>query len=217
MNRSLASLVAASIALCLGDLSWGQVVAYDHHSTAHGDYLAGAAEVVLAQGKYAKDVATAAETWTRVDAARDTIEYQRAEYRHQARRMDLQYRQEKLDARKTRNELRTADRLAAARRLWAESQQGYPRWPQAMMRAEFSSSVSVVESLLRNWSPEASPLGDAYRRSLVTEIGVLRNRINAHPELDFSSRADAIRTLNNLELLASTETISESAHSLAMK
>jgi hypothetical protein len=62
--------------------------------------------------------------------------------------------------------------------------------------------MSLVESLLRTWSPEDTT-GDAYRRALATEAGVLRTRIANDLSIDHASRVQAVQTLRQLQVLAS--------------
>ncbi len=61
--------------------------------------------------------------------------------------------------------------------------------------------MSLVESLLRNWSPEDAT-GDAYRRALATEAGVLRTRVANDRSIDHNGRVQAVQTLRQLQLLA---------------
>ena len=196
---------------------WGQTLAYRHHSTIAGDYFGGAAELVRAQGSYVKDAASAAETWTRVVAAEDALAYQRAEYRFQTKQLDLKYRQMKFDDRKSHDEADTAQRIQTARRLWAEAQHGSPTWPAALARPEYASSMGLIESTLRHWTPDASPWGDAYRRSLATETGVVRARVAADQTIPFASRVKAVRTLDSLKMLAEQGPGSELSEQIAMR
>jgi hypothetical protein len=61
--------------------------------------------------------------------------------------------------------------------------------------------MSLIESLLRNWSPEDTT-GVAYRRALATEAGVLRMRVANDTSIDHPSRVQAVETLRQLQLLA---------------
>jgi hypothetical protein len=66
---------------------------------------------------------------------------------------------------------------------------------------KFATSMTTIESLLRNWSPEDTT-GDAYRRALATEAGVLRTRIASDQSIDHASRVAAVKTLRQLQVLS---------------
>ena len=71
----------------------------------------------------------------------------------------------------------------------------------ALRQTKYAGSLATVSSLLRNWSPQ-DPTSDVYRAALTTEIGVLRNRVAADQQLDFASRVEAVKTLKQLQQLA---------------
>lgn len=196
---NLAALVV--VALALADSALAQLVAMDHHSTALGDHFSGASEFVRAQGSFLRDEADAAETWVRVAAAADDLQYQRTEHRYQAKRMQMEYLQQKASLNRERQQFDTASEEAAAMRLLHAAQRGVPSWPTALKHAKYAGSMSLVESLLRNWSPEDAT-GDAYRRALATETGVLRTRVANDLSIKHSSRVRAVETLRRLRLLA---------------
>jgi hypothetical protein len=197
--KRLAFLAPAVAAAVAASTASAQVIAYHHRSTVAGDTFAGAAELVRANGAFLKDEAEAAETWTRVVAARDDIRYRRAEYRYQTRQMDLDYRKRLLEQRQQKLENESAAREVAARRLLDRAQHGLPIWPAAFQRPEYAASTSMVESVLRSWSPEN---GDpVYRRALATEIGVLRNRVAHNGAIPFAQRVDAVETIKQLQTL----------------
>jgi len=198
------SIVAATLTAAV--VGWqscasAQVVAYDHRSTVLGDQLAGASELVRAQGAFLKDEALAAETWTRVTAAQDQIQYQRTAYRHDVKRMETELRDRKAQANRERQQAEATADTAEALRLYQSVQRGAGLWPTALRQARYAGSMATINSLLRNWSPQ-DPSSDVYRAALATEIGVLRNRVAADHQLDFASRVDAVKTLKQLQQLA---------------
>jgi hypothetical protein len=148
-----------------------------------------------------KDEATAAETWTRVVAAQDQIQYRRSAYRHDVRRMETETREQKAQSNRARQEAEATAGMASALRLYESVQRGAGAWPAVLRQTKYAGSIATVNSLLRNWSPE-QPSSAVYRSALVTEIGVLKARIAADQELDFASRVDAVRTLKQLQQLA---------------
>jgi hypothetical protein len=206
---------AVTIILAAGHAASAQVVAYHHRSTAWGDHLAGASELVRAHGAFLRDEADAAETWVRATAAHDNVLYQRAEYRWQLKHMYDEYLNDKANARRERNAAETAAHQAEALRLWQAAQRGFVVWPAALRRAEYANSVSLIESILRSWSP-ANPTGDAYRRALATEAGVLRTRIAENTNIDFLARVEAVQTLQRVQSLAEMTGV-ETAAALAMR
>jgi hypothetical protein len=198
------SAVAATLAAFASlQSASAQVIAYDHRSTVLGDHLSGASELVRAQGAFLKDEADAAETWTRVVAAQDQIQYQRANYRFDVKRMQDDYRTRKAEANRERQQSAATSDAAAAMKLYQSIQRGAGLWPAALTQAKYSSSLSTVTSLMRNWSPD-DPASDVYRVAAATELGVLKNRVAADRELDFASRVDAVRTLKQLQQLTMT-------------
>ncbi|RIK86665.1 MAG: hypothetical protein DCC67_02690 [Planctomycetota bacterium] len=178
-----------------------QVVAYHHRSTVFGDHAAGAAELVRAYGAFLRDEAAAAQQWVSVAAARDQLYYQRGEYHYRLKQLEQQYIQQKAARNRERQQLNAAAEEAAAERLLQSTQHGVPVWPAALQQPKFAGSMTLIESLLQNWSAEgaASP---AYRRALATEAGVLRARVAADTTIDFNGRVEAVRTLKRLQLLA---------------
>jgi hypothetical protein len=177
-----------------------QLVALRHHSTIAGDHFSGASELVRAQGAFLRDEAAAAENWIRVAAAADQLQYQRTEYAYQVKRMRLDYLQQKADANRERQQLDTASDHAAALQLLNSAQRGVPQWPKALQSPKFASSMTMIESLLRNWSPDDTT-GDAYRRALATEAGVLRERVASDASIDHAGRVQAVQTLQRLMVL----------------
>jgi hypothetical protein len=178
------------------DSASAQLVAMRHHSTILGDHFSGASELVRAQGSFLRDEADAAETWVRVAAASDDLQYQRVEHVYQVKQMRVQYLREN-----------------AAARLLQSAQRGMLFWPKAMQEPRFATSLSTIESLLRNWSPDDAT-GDVYRRALATEAGVLRERIANDLSIDHASRAKAVETLQHLQVLASLPSTSAPAANL---
>lgn len=202
--------------LTAGHAASAQVVAYRHRSTVWGDHLAGASELVRAQGAYLQDEAQAAETWVRARAAHDDLMYQRAEYRFQLNQMYNQYLNDKATNRRERNAAEESAEQAAALGLWQKARRGFVVWPEALKRAEYSNSVAMIESVLRSWSPD-HPTGEAYRRALATEAGVLRSRIEHNQDISFLARVDAVRTLARLQRLADMDTVQAAAQQIAMR
>jgi len=192
------------------------VVAYHHRSTVWGDHLAGASELVRAQGAFLVDQANATETLVRAQAAHDDLMYQRAEYRFQLNQMYNQYLNDKATNRRERNAAEETAEQAAALGLWQKAQRGFVAWPEALKRAEYSNSLSMIESILRAWSPE-HPTGEAYRRALATEAGVLRTKIEGNQNISFLARVDAVRTLDRLQRLADMDTVQAAAQQIAMR
>jgi hypothetical protein len=212
---SLAALALITL-LATGHAASAQVVAYDHRSTVWGDHLAGASELVRARGAFLQDEAQAAETWVRAQAAHDDLMYQRAEYRFQLNQMYNQYLNDKATNRRERNAADEAAENAAALGLWQKARRGFVAWPVALKRAEYGHSMATIESVLRSWSPE-HPTGEAYRRALATEAGVLRSRIESNKDISFLARVDAVRTLDRLQRLADMDTIQAAAQQIAMR
>lgn len=200
-NLSVASITLAAAAVAWQSSASAQVVAYDHRSTVLGDHLAGASELVRAQGAFLKDEATAAETWTRVTAAQDQIQYQRTTYRNDVTRMETEVRERKAQTNRERQQAEANADLAAALRLYQSVQRGAGMWPVALRDAKYASSLATISALMRNWAPQDSS-SEVYRVALATEIGVLRNRVTADRQLDFASRVDAVKTLKQLQQLA---------------
>ena len=200
-NQSVVAATLALAAVAFHQQASAQVIAYDHRSTVLGDQLAGASELVRAQGSFLKDEATAAETWTRVTAAQDQIQYQRSAYRNDVQRMETELRERKAQANRERQEAEATANTAEALRLYQSVQRGAGLWPVALRQTKYAGSLATVSSLLRNWSPQ-DPTSDVYRAALTTEIGVLRNRVAADQQLDFASRVEAVKTLKQLQQLA---------------
>lgn len=177
-----------------------QTIVYDHRSTVLGDQLAGASELVRAQGAYLRDEASAAETWTRVVAARDQIQYQRSNYRFDVERRESEIRQRRAQANRERQQAEATADVAAALKIYESVQRGAGLWPAGLSHPKYAGSMATVSSLLRNWTPD-DPSSDVYRSALATEIGVLKNRLAADRQLDFATRVDAVRTLKQLQQL----------------
>lgn len=201
---TLAASTAFALALTLttGHAASAQVVAYDHRSTVLGDHLAGASELVRAQGAFLKDEAEAAHTWVQVAASYDALQYQRREIHFQEKQMYLNYLKAKAEARRERDAADSVRDEVAAQRLWRQAQTGGVIWPAALNRTEYMGSMSLIDSLLRNWSPNDASSADVYRRALATEAGVLRTRVASNTSISFNSRVEAVRTLRQLQILA---------------
>jgi len=216
-RHTILSIAAFSlVVLAYNDAASAQAVAYRHRSTVFGDHAAGYSELVRAQGSFLRDQATAAETWVRVRGAHDQLMYQRAEHYYQIKQLELQYRRQKLDDKLARREIAQDGEEQAALRLWQDAQHGAAQWPVALQRREYASSMSLVESLLRGWSLEDGASG-TLRKALATEIGVLRSRITANESIAYADRLQAIRTLKQLQLLATSNDASVVGGQLAMR
>jgi hypothetical protein len=205
MARTLTTAVSAAITLLglsASQPALAQVLAYDHHSTAFGDFAGGAAELVHAQGQFLVNQSIAAQNWVQAVAARDQVDYQRSEYRFQAKQMELKYMQDRAEGNRQRASLKNANDEASARQLVDFAKRGGVQWPAALTQPKFAGSMTLVESILRNWSTN-DPTGDAYRRALATEAAVLRTRVANDTSIDFASRVAAVRTLSQLQQLAS--------------
>jgi hypothetical protein len=204
MYRKLTfAAIATAFFLTTDHAASAQVVAYDHRSTVLGDHLAGASELVRAQGSFLRDQADAAETWVRAEAAHDDLLYQRAEYRYQGKMMEIEYQKAKTNDRRERNAQADQAEQAEAVRLYRAAQRGVATWPAALKRSEYAGSLSLIESLLRSWTPEHES-GDVYRRALATETAVLRARVASNKDINFQARAEAIHTLNRVQRLTTT-------------
>jgi hypothetical protein len=195
------SVVMISALVLLSASASAQVVAYHHRSTAFGDYAAGASELVRAQGAFLRDEAAAAENWVQVAAARDDLLYQRAERYYQAKQMELEYMKQRAQANREQAQAESAAETAAAQRLVESARLGAVQWPAALTLPRFAESMSLIESILRNWTP-AGATSESYRRALVTEAGVLRTRISSDRSIDFLSRVEAVRALTRLQTAA---------------
>jgi hypothetical protein len=207
MSRNF-TLAAFSTALVFATLAAGstasaQTVAYRHRSTIFGDAAAGASELVRAHGQFLVDESVAAQNWVQVVAAQDQIDYQRAEQRFQVKQMEIQYFQQKAEANRQRRQQKSVEDEAAGMKMLRSAKLAGVQWPTALTNAKFAGSMTLVESILRNWSPE-DPSGDAYRRSLATEVGVLRTRVAKDESLSFASRVEAVKALSQLQQLANT-------------
>lgn len=181
-----------------------QVVAYHHRSTVWGDHLAGASELVRAQGSFLRDEAAAAESWVRVAAAEDQLQYQRSEYRYQEKLMFLEYQKEKIAFRREREIAKENAEQAAALQLWKAAQRGGVAWPAALARPEYASSLSLVSSILRTWTPETAG-DDLYRRALATEVAVLRTRVAENKRISHQARVEAVRTLERIQRITEVD------------
>lgn len=200
MTRTIASLAFLAVATITVPAS-AQVLYYDHHSTALGDWYGGAAEVLHGQAAYVKAEAEAAETWVRAAVAYDDLQYQRAQHNIQIKQLRLDYQQQRREDKLARQAATLAAQEAQAVRLHKTAQTGAVNWPSALLRPEFATSMSMIESVLRNWNLD-DPNGDAYRRALATEAGVLRQRVANNRNIPYNSRLQAVVTLKRLQLLA---------------
>jgi hypothetical protein len=200
MTRTLTSAAALALVLVASTVS-AQVLSYDHHSTAFGDFFAGRAELALAQGQFLVNQSIAAQNWVQAAAANDQLQYQRAEYRWNLKQMEMKYREDKANANRQQAAQKMASEEAAARQLLQSAKRGIVQWPVALTQPKFAGSMTLVESHLRKFSPD-DPACDAYRRALATEVGVLRNQIAGDKSIDFNSRVAAVHTLSQLQQLA---------------
>jgi hypothetical protein len=130
--------------------------------------------------------------------------------------MRVQYLQQKANVNRERRQLQAADEQNAAARLLQSAQRGMVSWPEALQQPKFAASMSTIESLLRNWSPEDTT-GDVYRRALATEAGVLRERIAGDTSIEHTSRTKAVETLQRLQLLAALPEATAPASQLALR
>jgi hypothetical protein len=205
-RHTLLAVLAVTFILASVHAASAQVVAYRHRSTVLGDHLAGASELVRAQGSFLVDEANAAETWVRTEAARDALLYQRAEYHFQSKQMYQDYLNNKAA---TRREQAAAEELSEhqeAVRILQAAQRGGFSWPTALNRPEYAASRSLIDSILRTWTPEI-PSGDVYRRALATETAVLRTRVASNTKIPHAARVAAVQTLDRIQHLTETEGI----------
>ncbi len=216
IRQTALALIATASVLAADHVASAQVVAYHHRSTVWGDHLAGASELVRAQGAFLKDEAEAASAWVNVAAAHDQLQYQRAEHHYAKKMMRLEYvKQKAADRREQQAEESRVEQIAAIE-LWQSARHGFVAWPVALRRADYAQSVALVESILRTWTPD-NPSGDAYRRALATEAGVLRTRVAADAAIDFNARVAAVKTLDRVERLATMDVAETRDALLAMR
>jgi hypothetical protein len=215
-RTTISAALSLALFLSLGHAASAQVVAYHHRSTVWGDHLAGASELVRAQGSFLRDEAEAAESWVRAETARDDLLYRRAEYRLQIRQMEEEHRQAKAAARRERDHAIELAKQAEAVRLWKAAQHGGLMWPAALQKPEYEPSLAMIGSILRSWSP-TNPTGDVYRRALATQAGVLRTRVASNSAISFQARVEAVRTLDRLQELSTMESLEVDATRLAMR
>jgi hypothetical protein len=217
MSRQTAlALIAITSVLAADHVASAQVVAYHHRSTVWGDHLAGASELVRAQGAFLKDEAEAASTWVNVAAAHDQLQYQRAEHHYGKKMMRLEYIKQKASDRREQQAEESRIEQIAAVELWQSARRGFVAWPLALKRADYAQSVVLLESILRTWTPE-NPSAEAYRRALATEAGVLRSRIATDTAIDFTSRVAAVKTLDRVQRLAEMDVAESRDALLAMR
>src|SRR5262249_5817461 len=141
---------------------------------------------------------------------------QRAEYRFQIQQMYDQYMKDKAETNRQRSATDQNTERAEALSLWQKAQRGFVSWPAALQREEYAHSMSIIQSILRTWSPE-NPTGDASRRALATEAGVLRTKIANNQNIPFLSRVDAVKTLDRLQRLAEMTGTDGAQAALAMR
>ncbi len=202
-HTKLAALFAIA-ALAAMNSANAQVLYYDHHSTVLGDWQGGAAEVLHGHAADVKAEAEAAETWVKADAAYEDLRYQRTQHDIQTKQLRQEYNHQIREEKLARQAATIAAQENDAVRLHKSVQMGGVNWPAALKRPEFSSSMSMIESVLRNWTPNEAN-GEAYRKALATETGVLRNKIANNHNIPFNSRLEAVRTLKKLQLLAGVD------------
>lgn len=208
---AIAVLAASSTAIAQ---EYGTYYSYDHRSTALGDWYAGASELVRAEGAYLRDEAAAAQIWLDVDRGREAFRYEMAEWRQQVELQRQQSIKDRAEARRTRQAQAEQARDLSARELLQDLNDGMPVWPAALRRPEFAGSLSMIESLLRNWDAAGAPTGDAFRAALATELGVLETRITDDTSIAFLDRVNAVKTLR---LLMELTDANVDAASLAMR
>jgi hypothetical protein len=168
-------------------------------------------------GHMNKLLAEADETQARADAAYSDLAYTNTQRLWEAKQMKIEYQKAKRDDKLSRQAASAVNEETAALRLWKNAQQGFVAWPTALARPEYSASMSLVESILRNWSPSDDSTSAAYRQALATEAGVLRNKIAANKSIAFNNRVEAVKTLKKLEILATMTDLSEVGPQLAMR
>jgi hypothetical protein len=168
-------------------------------------------------GRMHRLLAEADEIQARADAAYSDLAYANTQRLWEAKQMKIEYQKAKRDDKLSRQATSAANEETAALRLWKNAQQGFVAWPTALSRPEYSASMSLVESILRNWSPSDDSTSAAYRQALATEAGVLRNKIAANKTIAFNNRVEAVKTLKKLEILATMTDLSEIGPQLAMR
>ena len=127
-----------------------------------------------------------------------------------------EYMNERANAKRQRNAAQADAERAEAVQLWQSAQRGMLMWPAALKRPEFANSLSLIESIMRSWSPN-NPTGDAYRRALATEAGVLRARVATDARIGFVARVEASRMLDRIQQLADLPSLEAGAPTLAMR
>jgi hypothetical protein len=211
---------AFAIVLVASSTAFAQVQGvqvYDHHSTVFGDWQAGTAERLNAEGNFAQAIAAAEKQHIENAAAYEDYRYQYVQHYYQAKELKRQDQAQRRDDKVARQSAAAAAEETAAIRLWKSAQQGIVNWPSALTRPEFSSSMSTVESILRNWSPSDNATSGAYRQALATEAGVLRAKVMGNDKLSFSNKVEAVKTLAKLQTLATATDLAEVSPQLAMR
>ena len=213
LTLGLAMLVGSTANAQFYGFGWG---GYHHRSTAFGDYYSGAADLVYAQGQYLKAEAEAARTWVEASRGQAELDYQVAEWRQAAQEARTQALAAKADYFREKAKRLAADRQLAAQTLARDIQDGLPVWPAVLNRPEYEASVSLIASIIRAWGGPDKPLEASYRAVLMTELGVLENRVTQNQTLAYQERFDAVRMLHSLRELTHGSDNAEAAK-LAMQ
>jgi hypothetical protein len=216
MNAACKIVVFASASATLCSIASAQAWMYDDHSHREGNYHEGdfhhrstyegdvreaMARQERANGAATRDHAEGYKAYMSAEQQRLAIWYQAYEIRRlveQDRQTDAQ---RKAEFHRQRMAEQSAAQQAAARTLLAEIQMGVYIWPAALRRPEFSSSLGVIESVLRQWNSAGNV--DSYaRNALATEASLLRRRVSGNSNIPFDNQTTAVRTLKLLQRVA---------------
>ncbi|MCA9237050.1 MAG: hypothetical protein KDA44_16365 [Planctomycetales bacterium] len=200
-TTTLAAVALLASFAPIANAQYGNYYGYHHRSTALGDAYSGASELVRAEGAYLKDEADAALTWLEVDRGREAFRYEMGEWRQQVELRRQREIQDKAEARRARQQQDAQVRSVSAQELARDIRDGMPVWPAALREPQYSGSLSMIESILRNWDATTAPMANVYRSALSTELGVLENRVAADDSIGFVYRVEAVRTLRLLREL----------------
>jgi hypothetical protein len=206
MRTSILIATLAVVTATASSSAVAQVVAYHHRSTVYGDWTAGAAELVGAQGRAAVDYARAYEISVRADHNLEDLRQKRLQAHLYEREYRIQMQREKTAERRQRQASEEVSQAQTARELILGVQHGTLAWPVALQRPEYAHSMRMIESILANWSPASDTSFRAYRSALATEAGVLRVKISSSDRgISFLEKVAAVRTLKTLQWMASAD------------
>jgi hypothetical protein len=189
---------------CIVGTAAGQVQSYHHRSTVLGDYLAGQAELTLAQGIRSYYWARAYEAHTRAERQRIDVAYQAAWNRQSLYEKHLQRLQAKREANQRRRDRRNAALAADADLLARNVAAGKEVWPMALRSPEFADAIRKITWILNDRERNGgrnSFSGDPALEEIVAELQ--RQLMAQRATLARVDRIRAQRTIQLLVYLAS--------------